>query len=174
MGIVSISDIETRRAEPSDAAAIAAAHRDSIRSLGPEFYPLHVVRDWEEGLTPAVYLGAMERGEVFFIATGTIDGKPVVLGFASDYRIEGSTHGTSVYVRGLAARRGIGSALLGLAEAHAVASAATGIHIEASIACVVFYRANGYSELDRGETRLMSGKPIGCVFMQKILAAGPA
>lgn len=173
MGIVSISDLETRRAQPSDADAISAAHGDSIRSIGPGFYPPHVVHAWQEGLTPGVYLEAMERGEVFFIASGTIDGRPLVLGFASDYRIEGSTHGTSVYVRGLAARRGIGSALLGLAEAHAIASAATGIHIEASFAGVDFYRANGYTELRRGETRLMSGKPIGCVFMQKILAAGP-
>ncbi len=171
MGIVSISDIETRRAERSDAEAIAAAHRDSIRSLGPGFYPPQVVDDWQEGLIPDVYLQAMERGEVFFIATGTIDARPVVLGFASDYRIEGSTHGTSVYVRGLAARRGIGSALLGLAEAHAIASAATRIEIEASLAGVAFYKANGYTELKRGATRLMSGTSIGCVFMQKILAA---
>ena len=163
---------ETRRADASDAEDIALAHRDSIRSIGPAFYPPNVVDDWEEGLTGDVYLKAMKSGEVFFIATGSADGKAVVLGFASDYCIEGPTHGTSVYVRGVAARRGIGSALFRLAEAHAVARGATSIHVESSLAGVEFYRSNGFVEAGRGETHLMSGRPIACVFMRKDLGSG--
>jgi putative acetyltransferase len=166
---MTIADLETRRAEPSDADEIALAHRDSIRTIGAAFYPPNVVADWEEGLTRDVYRKAMARGEVFFIATGTVDRKALVLGFASDYRIEGSTHGMSVYVRGIAARRGIGSALLRLAEAHAVANGATSIQVEASLAGVAFYKANGFTEVGRGETHLMSGRPIACVFMHKDL-----
>jgi GNAT superfamily N-acetyltransferase len=160
---------EARRARPSDADAIAVAHRDAIRSIGPGFYPPNVVDDWEEGLTGDVYVKAMERGEVFFIAVGEIDGEAAVLGFATDYCIGGSRHGTSVYVRGAAARQGIGSALFKLAEAEAVARGATSIRVEASLAGVEFYKANGFEELARGETRLMSGRPIACVFMQKLL-----
>lgn len=158
-----------RRARPSDADAIAVAHRDSIRAIGPRFYPPQAVEDWQDGLTGDVYVRAMERGEVFFIATGEIDGEPAVLGFASDYRIDGTQHGTSVYVRGIAARRGIGSALLRRAEAHAAAAGATSLHVEASLAGVEFYKANGFEELERGETHLMSGRPIACVFMRKVL-----
>jgi hypothetical protein len=33
-----------------------------------------------------------------------------------------------------------------------------------------FYRANGYFEVGRGTTRLMSGYPIACIFMRKELA----
>jgi GNAT superfamily N-acetyltransferase len=165
---------QTRRAQPSDADDIALAHRDSIRSIGCRFYPPNVVDDWEEGLTGDVYRKAMDDGEVFFIAVATIEGTSVVLGFASDYCIEGSTHGTSVYVRGIAARRGIGSALFGLAEAHAVANGATSIQVEASLAGVEFYRANGFTEMGHGETRLMSGRPIACVFMRKTLTAAAA
>lgn len=106
-----------------------AASTPSIRSLGPAFYPPNVVQDWQEGLAGDVYLKALGGGEVFFIATRKIENKPVVLGFASDYPIEGTTHGTSVYVRGIAARRGIGSALLGLAEAHAISRGATHIQV---------------------------------------------
>ena len=160
----------TRRADPSDAAAIALAHRDSIRSLGPAFYPPQVVADWQDGLDAEVYLRAMANGEVFFVATGELDGGDVVLGFASDYVIEGSTHGTSVYVRGDAARRGIGAALLALAEAHARDTGASTVLIEASLAGVEFYRSQGYAEVDRGETELMSGRPIACVFMRKDVA----
>jgi len=165
-----IAMLEIRRAHPSDASEMARAHRDSIRSIGPAFYPPSVVDDWQNGLAADVYLNAMKGGEVFFIATGQVGDNALVLGVASDYCIEGTEHGTSVYVRGIAARRGIGSALFRLAEAHAAARGATTINIEASLAGVEFYRANGFTEVARGETRLMSGHPIACVFMRKELA----
>lgn len=162
-------EFKTRRAHPSDADAIAAAHHDSIRSIGPSFYPPHVVDDWEQGITGDLYVKAMEGGEVFFIAVGEIDGEAAVLGFATDYCIDGSQHGTSVYVRGIAARQGIGSALFKLAEREATARGATSIQVEASLAGVEFYQANGFEEVGRGETRLMSGRPIACVFMRKLI-----
>jgi putative acetyltransferase len=164
---------ETRRAHLSDAEAIAAAHRDSIRSIGPRFYPPDVVDDWGEGLTPDVYVRAMEGGEVFFIAVGKIEGESAVLGFATDYWIGGVQHGTSVYVRGAVARQGIGTALFALAEAEARARGATSIRVEASLAGVEFYERNGFEEVARGETRLMSGRPIACVFMRKLLGSAP-
>jgi putative acetyltransferase len=168
---MTIAELETRRADRCDADSIALAHRDAIRSIGPQFYPPNVVDDWSEGLTGDLYVRAMDAGEVFFIATGTVDGRQVVLGFASDYLIDGVKHGTSVYVRGSATRRGIGSQLLALAEDHAVAHGAAEIHVEASLAGVEFYRANGFSGTGSGETRLMSGRPIACVFMRKSLVA---
>jgi ribosomal protein S18 acetylase RimI-like enzyme len=167
-----IADLEIRRADTSDADAIAEAHRDSIRSIGGAFYPSTDVDAWQDGLTADLYLGAMERGEVFFIATGAVDGASLVLGFASVYRVDDAIHGTSVYVRGIAARRGIGTTLLRRAEAHAAVHGARTIQIEASLAGVEFYRANGYAEVRRGETRLRSGHPIACVFMRKEVATG--
>jgi GNAT superfamily N-acetyltransferase len=168
--VATIADIEIRRAVPSDARAMALAHRDSIHSLGGRFYPARMVDDWAHGLAADVYVRAMEQGEVFFVATGTLDGIESVLGFASDYRREGSTHGTSVYVRGAASRQGIGSALFRRAEAHAAAHGAVCLEIEASLAGVDFYAAQGFVEIGRGETRLKSGRPIACVFMRKTLA----
>src|SRR5262245_42777307 len=174
VGHVSTVEIhETRRALPSDAAGIAEAHLDSIRSIGPGYYPANVVDDWSEGLTVDVYLNAMEHGEVFFIAIGAIEGRRTVLGFSSDYCIKGTQHGTSVYVRGAAARHGIGVALMRLAEAHAIAAGAATVHVEASLAAVEFYRASGFEEIDRGETQLTSGRPIACVFMEKKLVRPP-
>ena len=166
---MTIADIQMRLAVMSDVDAIAVAHRDSIQTLGAAYYPPSVVDDWQTGLTGDVYRKAMDDGEVFFIATGTVDGEPVILGFASDYSIDERKHGTSVYVRGVAARRGIGSALLRIAEDHAVARGATSVHVEASLAGVEFYKANGFIEVSRGETRLTSGRPIACVFMRKDL-----
>ena len=98
-------EVQIRRADPTDAAAIASAHLDSIRSIGSTFYPRDVVDAWGSGLTPDIYVQAMEGGEAFFIATKHIDGQPVVLGFAT-HRVDDSQDGTSVYVRGGAARQG--------------------------------------------------------------------
>jgi GNAT superfamily N-acetyltransferase len=159
---------ETRPAHPSDAKAIASAHVDSIRSIGPAFYPADLVEAWAAGLTADMYVKAMEGGEAFFVATGHIGGEAVVLGF-STHRVDDAQDGMSVYVRGAAARHGIGTALLRLAEAHARAHGATSIHIQASLAGVEFYKANGFVELGRGEALLMSGRAIPCVFMRKIL-----
>jgi GNAT superfamily N-acetyltransferase len=166
-----ITDFETRRAWHTDADGIALAHRDSIRSIGARFYPPDVVDAWQAGLAGEVYRRAMDAGEVFFVATSSVDQQPLMLGFASEFCIKGSTHGASVYVRGSAARRGVGSALFALAEGHALARGASSLQIESSLAGVEFYRAHGFSEIGRGETRLLSGRPIECVFMSKSLQA---
>jgi GNAT superfamily N-acetyltransferase len=110
----------------------------------------------------------MEGGEAFFIATGDLDGRTVVLGF-STHRVDNDHDGASVYVRGGAARRGIGTALLRLAEDHARTAGAKTIQIQASLAGVAFYRANGFEEHGRGEAVLMSGRSMPCVFMRKHL-----
>jgi putative acetyltransferase len=153
----------------ADAAAMAAAHRDSIQALGPRFYPPPVVEGWSAAVTPEMYAAAMQAGEVFFVATGTIDGEAAVLGFSS-HRPDDDEDGASVYVRGGVARQGIGSALLRLAEAHARAHDAASIAIQASLAAVAFYRANGFEEIGRGAARLMTGASMACVFMRKRLS----
>jgi len=162
---------EIRRAELSDVDEIAMAHRDSIQSIGPDFYPPEVVEYWQEAITGELYRKAMEAGEVFFIAVGDVDGSRAVLGFASDYCIDGPKHGTSAYVRGRSARHGVGSALLARAEAQALSRGARSIEVEASLAGVAFYKANGFVEVGRGETSLTTGRSMACVFMRKDLSA---
>jgi putative acetyltransferase len=150
-------EIETRRAHFEDAEAITLAHIDSIESIGPRYYPPETVAAWKAGLQPNLYVRAMQEGEVFFISIGHINGEPAVLGFAT-HRVADLQDGTSVYVRGIAGRRGIGTRLLRLAEEHARAGGATTIQIQASLAGVPFYKANGFEELGRGEAHLMSGQ----------------
>ena len=169
---MTIEGLVIRRADVDDVIPLAEAHLDSIRSIGAAFYDPPAVHAWQAGICAELYRNAMEEGETFFIATRQLDGHSIVLGFASDYPIEGPVHGTSVYVRGSAARQGLGSALLRHAEGHALTRGAASIQIEASFAGVEFYKANGYEEVSRGETRLSSGHVIGCVFMRKRLAGG--
>lgn len=163
-----LGEFSTRRANVGDAEAIALAHLDSIRSIGPRFYPPDVVEAWSAGITPDIYVEAMHGGEVFFVATGQLDNQAAILGF-STHRVDDAQDGASVYVRGNVARRGIGTALFRLAEAHALAHGATTIQIQASLAGVGFYKANGFEELGHGKALLMSGQSMPCVFMRKIL-----
>ena len=166
-------DFEVRRAGPADVDEIAAAHLDSIRSIGALSYTPAIVSDWGARVTGDLYSNAMARGEVFFIAIGELGDQPEVLGFSS-HRIDDNEHRTAVYVRGQAARLGIGSALFRSAEAAAISAGATSIHVDASLAAVEFYKANGFVEVGRGEHRLSSGRLMACVFMRKLLASiGP-
>jgi putative acetyltransferase len=158
-----------RRADPTDAASIAAAHLDSIRSIGPLFYPSEIVHDWGARISDSLYVTAMQHGEVFYIAVSMVEGNPMVVGFAS-HRVEGQQHRTAVYVRGMAARQGVGSALFRSAEAEAIAAGATSIHVAASLAAVEFYKRNGFEVVRRGEHALSTGRRMACVFMRKPMA----
>ena len=142
----------SRRVSPTNRMSTPSPTPIAIRSasIGPAFYPPDVVAAWAEGLAGDVYRQAMAGGEVFFVATGPLEGATPVLGFASDYLIEGATHGTSAYVRGAVARQGIGSLLLRLAEAHAIGRGAMSLSIESSLAAVAFYQRHGFVEVSRG------------------------
>jgi putative acetyltransferase len=160
---------EVRRASLADVDQIAAAHLDSIRSIGSLFYDAAIVSDWAARVKGDLYVNAMASGEVFYVAIGELSGEPQVLGFSS-HRVDGHEHRTAVYVRRRAARLGVGSALFRKAEAGAIAAGATSIHVDASLAAVEFYKANGFEEVGRGKHRLQSGRQMACVFMRKNLA----
>ena len=167
-GLTSRSSFEVRLAKLTDVEAIAAAHLDSIRTIGAVYYAPAIVSDWCARVKGDLYVSAMTRGEVFYIAVGELSDKREVLGFSS-HRIYEKEHRTAVYVRGNAARLGIGSALFRSAEAAAISAGATSIHVDASLAAVEFYEANGFDEVGRGEHRLWSGRSMACVFMRKRL-----
>jgi GNAT superfamily N-acetyltransferase len=160
---------EIRVAGPDDAGGIAASHIDSIESLGPRFYAADVVRAWRSGIQPGIYREAMTEGEVFFVAVASREDGHEVLGFSS-HHVGERQHGVGVYVRGIAARRGIGSALLRMAETSAAAAGAASLRLDSSLAAVDFYKANGFVESGRGEHQLRLGQRMACVFMRKNLS----
>jgi ribosomal protein S18 acetylase RimI-like enzyme len=153
-----IHEIEFRRATVFDVDGMADAH---------QYYVPAVVNEWAAAVNPRLYLDAMDREEVFFIATGTVAAHPIVLGFSSDYVITGTTHGTSAYVRPVAARRRVGSRLLELSESFGRSRGATAIQIEASLGATGFYKRHGFVETARGDVALPSGFAMPCVFMRK-------
>jgi putative acetyltransferase len=166
-----VLSVEICRAASSDLDAIADAHLDSIRTIGPRYYADDIVTEWASRVTGSLYANAMARGETFFIAICTDKSQPAVLGFSS-HRVDEGEHRTAVYVRGSAARRGVGSALFRAAEAQAISAGATCIHVDASLAAVEFYKSNGFNEIASGEHVLWSGLRMPCVFMKKELGVG--
>jgi GNAT superfamily N-acetyltransferase len=96
-----------------------------------------------------------------------------VLGFSS-YQVQDGKHRTAIYVRGEAARRGVGSALFDAADAEAERHGASEIHVDASLGAVGFYKAKGFEEIACGKHRLRSGALMDCVFMKKVLRTKPS
>ncbi len=167
--MVDRSNFEVRQASAADADDIAAAHLDSIHSIGARYYDAAIVNDWGAQVKSRLYSTAMAGGEVFYVAIGRLENEPAVLGFSS-YRVAEGDHRTAVYVRGRAARAGVGSALFRSAESAAISAGAVTIHVAASLAAVHFYKAHGFEEIRPGQHRLRSGRSMPCVFMRKNLA----
>jgi putative acetyltransferase len=133
--------------------------------LGARFYGPDVISAWSAPRDGEPYRRAMARGELFFVA---VSDRERVVGFSS-YRLVNGKHRTAVYVRGEAARMGVGKALFQAAEKAAREHGAEEIHVSASLAAVEFYRDRGFEDLASGEHRLGSGELMACVFMKKRL-----
>jgi putative acetyltransferase len=155
-----------RRASQADAEQIGEAHVDSIRSLGAQAYRPDVVAVWGAPKDIERYRRSMESAEVFFVAVTPGPAGERVLGFSS-YRMEEGKHRTAIYVRGEAARMGIGSALFRAAEAIALEHGAGEIHVDSSLGAVPFYKSLGFEELGAGQHRMSSGLLMDCVSMRK-------
>jgi GNAT superfamily N-acetyltransferase len=165
---MTISIVETRLATTADAEGIAAAHLDSIHSIGARFYSPEIVADWVAPINGERYSKMIEGGEVFYITVGLVSGNREVLGFAS-HRIANGQHRTAIYIRGIAARSGIGTTLFKLVEARAIAQGTKSIHVDSSLAAVEFYKRNGFETISPGTFQLRSGRTMDCVFMRKTI-----
>ncbi len=162
-----------RRATAEDAAAIADVHGDAVRSLGAAHYPAEIIAEWGAPRPPKRVRDAMDRGGVFFVATNSeAPGVESVLGFSS-YAVEADMHRIAVYVRGSAARRGVGRAVYAAGESVAHAAGAQAIHIEAALGAIPFWTALGFETLDRFDHALPSGRFMPSVRMQKSLVPRP-
>jgi putative acetyltransferase len=164
---VTRSHFTVRPALAEDAERIVVAHLDSIHTLGAKAYSPNVVAAWGAPRDASRYRESIANGERFFIAVAGVGENEKVLGFSS-YRLEDGKHRTAIYVRGDAARSGVGSALFKAAEQVARERGATEIHVDASLAAVKFYERNGFEDLGKGQHALR-GVLMDCVFMRKRL-----
>lgn len=108
-----------RPATPDDADAIAEAHMDSIRTLGPKAYPVDIVSAWGSPRDGSRYREAMKT-DSFFIAVSSETGR-TCLRFSSLRKADGIRR-IAVYVRGNTVRKGLGKNLYIAAETAARAN----------------------------------------------------
>jgi len=162
-----------RLATDADMQAIAEAHRASILEIASTYYENdEAFRYWSRERDSDSYrVSRDQHGEVFFVAEPVPSQTGYVYGFSS-YRFENEQHRLQgFYVRGTAARRGIGTCLLDVVEHHACAQGAEELHLEASLSGEAFYKAAGFIELSRKPRPFVdSGQKMESIMMVKPIA----
>ena len=158
---------KVRTCDDSDMDGIAEAHRDSIETLCSDYYSADLIEDWVQPITPDRYRDAISQGAAIHVAEGK---KGEILGFSEVYRVRDTEFNTAVFVSGRASRRGIGTALYQCAESCAVAAGAGRIELNASLAAVAFYRAQGFKKCHDREIETTEGKRLQVVHMRKDFA----
>ena len=155
-----------RRIRNADFEPLCEAHIDSIRSLCSESYSPELIEDWVAPIRAEKYRDAVDQGAVFFVAEDE-DGR--LLGFSETHRIADDRYNAAVFVTGAAARRGVGSSLYQAAESQAMKSGALAIELNASLAAIGFYEANGFHQIEQRESEMGTGRKMPVVLMRKSL-----
>ncbi len=146
---VRVRGIRIREACLSDAAAIAAVMRASIRRLARGFYSPRQIAAWSS-LPPLYHAWAMTAGgEAYVVA----DRHGRIVGYAARRRREV----TAVFVRPPYARRGVGAALLSRIEADARPRQIPALFVRASLPAISFYEKMGFGEARRIRVSLPGG-----------------
>lgn len=159
-----------RPATVEDVEKIIDAHLSSIRELGPGKYSADVVEGWaypreKQGLRDKIL-----SGKHFMSVAVSESQEQYILGFSNyTYDEASQTHRVGLYVRGTAARRGIGAALFRAAEQYARQFGAKEIHSASSLVAHVFYKKMGYFDVDEAEHVFKNGAAIQIVNMKKVL-----
>lgn len=156
-----------RQAIPEDVEAIHAAHRGSILEIAAKDYPPEVVAEWGtnhsaeaiEKHKQSIRLGE----EIVWVAViqGKIEGFSALVPSNNELR--------AVYVTGIAARTGVGSALLEVLESRAKELGLKKLVLHSSITARPFYEKKGYKNLGPSLHRMRSGREMACYSMEKDL-----
>lgn len=141
---VSTSPLRLRAGLPGDAPRLHEIHSNATRTLCSPYYEPAVIDGWLEGRTPAIYVPLLKRGALFVAETDS-----GILGFGE------ATPGSvlAVYVDPAAARRGIGTAILGRAIELARQGHEGPIRVQATLNARAFYELHGFRETHRMTVR---------------------
>lgn len=158
-----MTQLTIRPARPDDIDAIYAVHRDSVSSLCTGHYTPEQIAMWLDGRTPAMYLGAIERGQLWI----AVDDDGGIAGFAENDGREVS----KLFVRGARAGAGVGERLLAVALDAIRAAGHTSAYLEATRNACAFYRRHGFVEVGTGMfSRGSSGVALEIVCMERDLS----
>ena len=126
-----------RRAEASDAQALAAIRREAILTLAVPALSIAEAKTWARQVAADRFRRAIHEHEVWVVVADT------VIGWVEIDR----DHIAALYVAPLYARRGVGSALLAHAEAVIQRSGYKTVHLDASQNALAFYLRRAYRQV---------------------------
>jgi putative acetyltransferase len=160
--------ITVRPLRPDEGRTYLEIINSAIRELAAGHYSTDVIREWVHPTDDASVSRLMRNqgDEIRLIAE--LDGRPDGIGAL----VVSESELRACYVAPEAARRGVGSAIVGeiehLAREHGLAC----LKLVASINAEPFYAACGYLVRRRGEHVLRSGRRMPAVWMEKDLTGG--
>jgi GNAT superfamily N-acetyltransferase len=123
-----------RRAETNDAHALMTIRRDAILTLATPAMSRVQAEQWANNVAPERISRALREHNVWVAV------EEKVLAWVET----NADHVAALYVSPSASGRGVGSALLGVAEGWLLASGHELVHLIASSNAVGFYRGRGY------------------------------
>lgn len=152
-----------RRARPEDVAAVNVVHSQAIRTGAARHYSQEVIDVWVGAFYPENFPKNIER-LAFWVAESKERG---VDGFLAVDLATGEVD--SVHVAPWGQGKGLGSALMTLAEAVARDRGLSDLWLDASLNAVPFYERHGWTAV-RHHARVRQGVEIPLVRMGKTLA----
>ena len=130
-----------RRFDFQDAEELARVYRDAVHTIGPQAYTQRQVEAW------AVYPDDIEefRSRLSRGLTLVAEEEGRIIAFG---QLEPDDHLAFLYCAGNRCRRGVGSAIYQVLEAHAFQKGISQIHTEASRISRPFFTKHGYSLIE--------------------------
>lgn len=150
-----------RRAEISDAEAIADCHRQAILAVDRQFYDDAQIAAWAAGTIPSKYLDSISKGELFVVEEASGIG-------AFGWLKTSPAEIRAIYVLPSHQGKGYGSKLLEFLESKLLTLGVKEIMLGASLNAHAFYARHGYCAGSSG-TLEMSGVSIPYNLMNKQL-----
>jgi GNAT superfamily N-acetyltransferase len=152
-----------RRAERSEADALAALHRLSIIAHCSSAYSAGQINAWTAVLAPEAYASLIDNADVL-VDTDEADGTILGLGVSPSIEV---IH--AVYVTPGMTRRGVGRALMNAKEALLRDANVPEARLNATLNAARFYRSIGYRDGAPSLNFPPSGIELPCVRMKKLL-----
>lgn len=161
--------ITIRPMRQEEARTFLDIHTRSVVGLAASHYPADVIAAWIRPVTEDNIRGFLENSANEIRLLAEIDGTPVGLGCL----VLQNSELRACYVVPEAARKGVGTAIVGEIERIAKQHRLDHLQLDASINAEPFYAALGYEVVERGEHAWPSGQRMAAVTMRKVFRDMP-
>jgi len=151
--------------EDKDAQMVLEVHRDAVHNTAAKDYEKIILDEWSKPVDEDRLRKFRTENSADVRVTAEIDG--IIVGFGELITNENILG--ACYVSSAASGKGVGRAIISELEKIAVEKGLKYLSMDSSVTAASFYSSCGYSELERGEHKLRSGKRMACVKMHKNL-----